>query len=66
MGFVMSGNRRKKKTGMSAPIKQTDKNSRKAGLLQAKEEKELRESALVAKFKEMAQGYNVKSGTGEN
>jgi uncharacterized protein (UPF0303 family) len=52
MGFVMSGKRRKKKAA-----KQVDKSSRKAGLQQAKEEKELKESELVAKFKEMVQGY---------
>jgi hypothetical protein len=52
MGFVMSRNRKKKK---SAQI-----SSRKAGILHAKEEKEMRESELVARFKEMIEGQKGK------
>jgi hypothetical protein len=49
MGFVMSGNRRKRKS------EATDDVSTKAGLLLQKEEKALREIEIVARFREMIQ-----------
>ena len=56
MGFVMSGNRRKKKQ----PAAAMDEASKKAGYLLLKEEKQLRETELVARFKEMIE--NRKAG----
>jgi hypothetical protein len=49
MGFVMSGNRRKRKNDS------TDDTSTKAGLMLQKEEKALRETEIVARFREMIQ-----------
>jgi len=51
MGFVMSGNRRKK----NQPAGPMDEASRKAGYQLLKEEKQLRETELVARFKEMVE-----------
>jgi NF-kappa-B-activating protein C-terminal domain len=51
MGFVMSGNRRKRKQNQQT----VDEISKKAGYKLAKEEKALRETELVARFKEMIQ-----------
>ena len=51
MGFVMSGNRRKRKHQQQS----LDEASRKAGFKLQKEEKALRETELVARFKEMIQ-----------
>ena len=48
MGFVMSGNRRKKKQPPT-----TDEVSKKAGYKLQKEERQMREIELVARFKEM-------------
>lgn len=48
MGFVMSGNRRKKKQTPAA-----DEALKKAGYRIQKEERQLRETELVARFKEM-------------
>lgn len=50
MGFVMSGNRRSKKGGSS-----NVESSSRPGLLQQREEKALRETELVARFKELAE-----------
>lgn len=50
MGFVMSGNRRKRKHQQNA-----DEVSKKADFKVQKEEKALREMELVARFKEMIQ-----------
>ena len=50
MGFVMSGNRRKRKHQQTA-----DEVSKKADFKVQKEEKALREMELVARFKEMIQ-----------
>ena len=58
MGFVMSGNRRKKKPS----TKSAEKSSRKASLMQAREEKELRESELVSRFKAMIEGHKENAG----
>jgi len=55
MGFVMSGNRRKKKQPPAV-----DEASRKAGYKIHKEERQLRETELVARFKEMIE--NRKAG----
>jgi NF-kappa-B-activating protein C-terminal domain len=48
MGFVMSGSRRKSK-------QQAEDASKKTGLILQKEDKALRETELVARFKEMIQ-----------
>jgi hypothetical protein len=59
MGFVMSGNRRKRK---DPPL--MDEESKKAGYKLQKQEKASRESEIVAKFKAMIQGRQAEIGSG--
>jgi len=53
MGFIMSDKRRKKRQKQDA--------STKAGLILTQEEKEMRESELVARFKELVEEQKGRS-----
>jgi hypothetical protein len=53
MGFVMSGSRKQKKES-------TDATSRTAGFKVQKAERQIRETELMAKFKEMIEGQKPK------